>query len=152
MPDFLFVTCQIGFERAVKREVAGGWPAFRFAFSQPGFLTFKLPPDHGLADDSNPVWSSAGPAGSRWAEWAKRRRRSAWRVWELCEGPRVSGYPRVGARSEQAGRARLRAFPYDGGPQCSPMLIDACPHAKKPVAGGQRPTGPAGQASSFSIA
>jgi len=30
------------------------WPAFRFAYSRPGFLTFKLPPDHGLADDFNP--------------------------------------------------------------------------------------------------
>ena len=51
MPDFLFVTCQIGAEKAVKREVARRWPAFRFAFSQPGFLTFKLPSDHGLAED-----------------------------------------------------------------------------------------------------
>ncbi len=48
---FLFLTCQIGAERAVKGEIARRWPAFRFAFSRPGFLTFKLPPKHGLADD-----------------------------------------------------------------------------------------------------
>lgn len=51
MPDFIFVTCQIGAERVVKGEVARRWPAFRFAFSRPGFLTFKLPDAHGLADD-----------------------------------------------------------------------------------------------------
>ncbi|MEN6405193.1 MAG: SAM-dependent methyltransferase [Thermoguttaceae bacterium] len=51
MPQFLFVTCQVGAERAVKNEVAHGWPAFRFAYSQPGFLTFKLPEPHQLPDN-----------------------------------------------------------------------------------------------------
>ena len=51
MPDFLFLTCQIGAEKAVKDELARRWAGFRFAFSRPGFLTFKLPPNHGLADD-----------------------------------------------------------------------------------------------------
>jgi 23S rRNA (cytidine2498-2'-O)-methyltransferase len=51
MPDFLFVTCQIGAEPAVKGEMAKQWPKFRFAFSRPGFLTFKLPEKHGLTDD-----------------------------------------------------------------------------------------------------
>lgn len=52
-PQFLFITCQVGAERAVKGELARLWPAFRFAYSRPGFLTFKLPPDPGLADDFN---------------------------------------------------------------------------------------------------
>ena len=43
-PNFLFVTCQIGAEPAVKVELARRWPGFRFAYSRPGFLTFKLPP------------------------------------------------------------------------------------------------------------
>ena len=51
MPDFIFTTCQIGAERAVKGEIARRWPDFRFAFSRPGFLTFKLPEKHGLEDD-----------------------------------------------------------------------------------------------------
>ncbi|MEN6458479.1 MAG: SAM-dependent methyltransferase [Thermoguttaceae bacterium] len=51
MPDFLLVTCQIGAESAVKQELARRWPKFRFAFSRPGFLTFKLPSEHGLAAD-----------------------------------------------------------------------------------------------------
>jgi 23S rRNA (cytidine2498-2'-O)-methyltransferase len=51
MSDFIYITCQIGAERAVKGEIARRWPHFRFAFSQPGFLTFKLPDHHELADD-----------------------------------------------------------------------------------------------------
>ena len=51
MPNFIYVTCQIGAEPAVKTEIARRWPDFRFAFSKPGFLTFKLPENHGLAED-----------------------------------------------------------------------------------------------------
>ncbi len=50
---FLFVTCQVGAEKAVKGEVAERWPDFRFAFSRPGFLTFKLPEQQFLAPDFN---------------------------------------------------------------------------------------------------
>ncbi len=50
-PSFLFVTCQVGAEPAVKAEVARQWPDFRFAYSRPGFLTFKLPAGQLLADD-----------------------------------------------------------------------------------------------------
>jgi 23S rRNA (cytidine2498-2'-O)-methyltransferase len=42
-PQFLFVTCQVGAEAAVKQEFARDWTDFRFAYSRPGFLTFKLP-------------------------------------------------------------------------------------------------------------
>lgn len=51
MAEFLFVVCQVGAEKAVREEVTRRWKAFRFAFSRPGFLTFKLPPDHGLDGD-----------------------------------------------------------------------------------------------------
>src|SRR5262245_7444959 len=50
-PKFIFITCQVGAEAAVKAELARKWPAFRFAYSRPGFLTFKLPPGAALADD-----------------------------------------------------------------------------------------------------
>ena len=50
-PRFLFTTCQCGAERAVKQELARLWPEFRFAFSRPGFLTFRLPEEHRLPDD-----------------------------------------------------------------------------------------------------
>jgi 23S rRNA (cytidine2498-2'-O)-methyltransferase len=40
---FLFVICQHGAEAALKREVARDRPELRFAFSRPGFVTFKAP-------------------------------------------------------------------------------------------------------------
>src|SRR5690348_16808915 len=59
-PQFLFVTCQIGAEPAVKSELARNWPNFRFAYSRPGFLTFKLPQDF-VSDnfDLNSVFARA---------------------------------------------------------------------------------------------
>jgi 23S rRNA (cytidine2498-2'-O)-methyltransferase len=48
--EFLFCTCQIGAEAAVKAELARDWPGFRFAYSRPGFLTFKSAIGH-LPDD-----------------------------------------------------------------------------------------------------
>ncbi|HEV3022079.1 MAG TPA: SAM-dependent methyltransferase, partial [Pirellulales bacterium] len=48
---FLFATCQVGAEGALKAEVARQWADFHFAFSRPGFLTFKLPEAHELPDD-----------------------------------------------------------------------------------------------------
>src|SRR5262245_48924986 len=50
-PSFLFVTCQVGAEGAVKHEIARDWLALRFAYSRPGFLTFKLPAGMPFADD-----------------------------------------------------------------------------------------------------
>jgi 23S rRNA (cytidine2498-2'-O)-methyltransferase len=50
-PSFLFVVCQVGAERALKQELSGEWPDFRFAFSRPGFVTFKLPETPALPDD-----------------------------------------------------------------------------------------------------
>jgi 23S rRNA (cytidine2498-2'-O)-methyltransferase len=48
---FLMTTCQIGFEAALKAEVDKRWPALRFAFSRPGFVTFKLDPEGNYPDD-----------------------------------------------------------------------------------------------------
>ena len=52
-PRFLFLTCQIGAEKAVKGELARRWTDFHFAFSRPGFLTFRLPDDCTLEPDFN---------------------------------------------------------------------------------------------------
>jgi 23S rRNA (cytidine2498-2'-O)-methyltransferase len=51
MPDFIFATCQLGAEAALKAEVARNWPELRFAYSRPGFLTFKLSPRQRLAEE-----------------------------------------------------------------------------------------------------
>jgi 23S rRNA (cytidine2498-2'-O)-methyltransferase len=40
-PQFLFMCCQQGAEAALKAEIARMWPDLRFAFSRPGFVTFK---------------------------------------------------------------------------------------------------------------
>jgi 23S rRNA (cytidine2498-2'-O)-methyltransferase len=40
-PRFYFATCQFGAEKAVKAEVLSRHPSLRFAFSRPGFITFK---------------------------------------------------------------------------------------------------------------
>lgn len=38
---FIFASCQVGAEATLKEEVAATYPQLRFAFSRPGFLTFK---------------------------------------------------------------------------------------------------------------
>lgn len=50
-PTFLYTTCQVGAEPALKREIAERYPEFRFAYSRPGFLTFKLPAERTLKAD-----------------------------------------------------------------------------------------------------
>ncbi len=49
--NFLFVVCQHGAEAAVKAELASAWPDFRFAYSRPGFLTFKLPSENEVPEE-----------------------------------------------------------------------------------------------------
>lgn len=39
--SFLFVTCQVGAEPALKSEISREHPSLKFAYSKPGFLTFK---------------------------------------------------------------------------------------------------------------
>lgn len=43
--SFVFVICQAGAESALKSEIARRHSAFRFAYSRPGFVTFKVPDD-----------------------------------------------------------------------------------------------------------
>lgn len=40
---FIFTTCQVGAEQALKAELARLRPEWKFAYSRPGFVTFKLP-------------------------------------------------------------------------------------------------------------
>ncbi len=41
--QFICLTCQRGAEPALKKEMARRRPDFRFSYSRPGFVTFKLP-------------------------------------------------------------------------------------------------------------
>ncbi len=46
---FLFVAVQAGAERSLKNEVAREQPKLKFAFSRPGFVTFRIPDDAAAA-------------------------------------------------------------------------------------------------------
>ena len=59
--QFLFVTCQVGSEPTIKKDLAQD--GMRFSFSRPGFLTFKLPKPYTLSDPlslNNPFVRSFG--------------------------------------------------------------------------------------------
>jgi 23S rRNA (cytidine2498-2'-O)-methyltransferase len=49
-PSFVFTVCQPGSEPALKDEIARREPALRFAFSRPGFVTFRIADDAGRGD------------------------------------------------------------------------------------------------------
>ena len=40
---FIFCSCQYGAQAILKQEILSHWPEFKFAFSRPGFVTFKVP-------------------------------------------------------------------------------------------------------------
>ena len=46
--SFIYVCTQKGAENLCKAELARAWPQLRFAFSRPGFLTFKVPEELNL--------------------------------------------------------------------------------------------------------
>jgi 23S rRNA (cytidine2498-2'-O)-methyltransferase len=46
--QFIFTTCQVGAEAALKTEIKREHPLLKFAFSRPGFLTFKSEQPVGL--------------------------------------------------------------------------------------------------------
>ena len=51
MNSFVFVVCQAGAEPVLKSEVAKNHPELRFAYSRPGFVTFKWLGEHSLPPD-----------------------------------------------------------------------------------------------------
>ncbi len=131
MPDFIFITCQVGAERAVKDEMRRRWKDFRFAYSRPGFLTFKLPENHGLADDfdldsvfARSYGFSLGKVqGQEQAEMA----REAWKLFGHRRADRIHVWPRDAAEPGEHG--------YQPGitPQAVEVharLLEHCPHPK----------------------
>jgi len=49
--QFIFATCQHGAEAALKHEILRDSPQLRFAYSRPGFVTFKQADNSPFADD-----------------------------------------------------------------------------------------------------
>jgi 23S rRNA (cytidine2498-2'-O)-methyltransferase len=84
-PKFVFVTCQVGAEDALKAEIGKVWPDFRFSFSRPGFLTFKLPPEHRLVADfdlrSTFAQSHGFSLGRTQADSEGKRGSDVWEIW-----------------------------------------------------------------------
>jgi 23S rRNA (cytidine2498-2'-O)-methyltransferase len=129
MPDFLFVTCQIGAERAVKGELARRWPEFRFAFSRPGFLTFKLPESHRLKDDFDleSVFARAYgfSLGKVTGQTPEERAAAAWKI---CHGRAIQ-------RVHVWETDRAIAGEHDFEPSITPaavethrIVVEHCPH------------------------
>ncbi|MGD0382587.1 MAG: SAM-dependent methyltransferase [Thermoguttaceae bacterium] len=131
MLDFLFITCQIGAERAVKEEMVRCWKDFRFAYSRPGFLTFKLPEKHRLADDFDLhsvfarayAFSLGKVQGQDQAEMA----REAWKLFGHRKVERIHVWPRDTAEPGEHGyepRITSEAI------EVHARLLEQCPRAK----------------------
>ena len=126
-PSFLFVTCQVGAEPALKAELARGPSPLRLAFSRPGFLTFKLPPEHSFHEERGlrSVFARAyglslgrvqgeGPAAMAAAVWQQfgSHRFDRLHVWQRDTAPSGHGFhPSVTAAAREAEAALLNAAP-----------------------------------------
>lgn len=49
---FVFTVCQHGVENVLKQEIAREHEGFRFAYSRPGFVTFKVPEDEAADEEA----------------------------------------------------------------------------------------------------
>jgi 23S rRNA (cytidine2498-2'-O)-methyltransferase len=143
-PTFFFVTCQIGAEPAVKYEVHRRWPDMHAAYSRPGFLTFKVPPDHPIHDDFDleSVFARAYAISMGKAS-GETRQQMAQSVWELC-GQRPVRRLHVWERDT--------AKPGEDGfePSITPLaaevhgaIIAACPTPEQLAPGAEDPEKPA---------
>ncbi len=122
-PGFIFVTCQIGAETAVKAELARDWPALRLAFSRPGFLTFKIADEIALDErcllGSVFARAAALSLGKTSADALDERARSVWQiaaerkldrlhVWQRDlfspdhRGPKLSALPPIVSDAQKA--------------------------------------------------
>jgi len=143
-PHFLFVTCQVGAATTVKEELSRRWPEFRFAFSRPGFLTFKLPENHELpADfDLQSVFARAygfslgKVTGQDTAELAQ----SAWRLYGGRPCRRIHVWQRDTAEPGQRG---FEPSITPAAVEAHAALRQACPRPEMLAAGADDPNQPA---------
>lgn len=144
MPDFILITCQIGAERAVKEEMARLWKDFRFAYSRPGFLTFKLPENHRLADDfdlhSVFARAYAFSLGKVQGKDREDMTKEAWKIFGHRMADRFHVWPRDSAEPGEHG--------YE--PSITPealevhaKLLENCPHPKTLASKAADPLQPA---------
>lgn len=145
MPDFIFVTCQIGAEGTVKKELARRRPTFRFAYSQPGFLTFKLPPDHRLKDDFNlrAVFARAFgfSLGKVTGKTPEEMASEVWKIAESCDVQRIHVWPKD---VRTAGGGEYEPGLNDESRNVHRLLVETCPRPEKLAADAKRLDRPAG--------
>ena len=142
---FLYITCQVGAETAVKSELARGWPDFRFAYSRPGFLTFKLPEQHGLAADFDLGGVFARAYGFSLGEvkedTAQEMAEQAWRLFGDRPVRRIHVWPRdrraPGDHGYEPGLTAETLAARDLLLQCSPHPKNLARFAKTPDAPAQ---------------
>ena len=139
MSDFIFATCQIGAEGAVKKEIARRRPTFRFAYSQPGFLTFKLPPDHRLKDDFNlrSVFARAFgfSLGKATGNSPEEMASEVWKIAEGCQVQRIHVWPKdIRAAGDQEYEPGLT----DESRNVHRLLVETCPQPDELAAGAER--------------
>lgn len=130
-PSFIFATCQVGAESALKAEMSRVWPDFKFAYSRPGFLTFKVPPGATVPDslDLKSVFARTHglSLGKTAAATAEQRAQEVWdllgdlpieqlHVWPRDQNEPGSRdfEPGMNPEAEEAGRLLLSAMPARG--------------------------------------
>jgi 23S rRNA (cytidine2498-2'-O)-methyltransferase len=142
--EFLFVTCQVGAEKAVKRELARRWPAFRLAFSRPGFLTFKLPADHALADDFDLESVFARAYGFSLGEISgENREELAAAVWNLSKGRTIQRIHAWERDRSEPGDHRFEPSITLEAIETHQLLFQQCPRPQNLVRTAGDPTAPA---------
>ena len=136
MPSrFVFVTTQSGAERALKNEIAREHPDFKFAFSRPGFVTFRssedLPNDFVLRTVFARTWGFS--LGKVNGSDDSQRARDAWRLF----GEQLPDEPIRDLHVWQRDRVLSGDEGYDGAADelarsLGALLIENQPAASKP--------------------
>jgi 23S rRNA (cytidine2498-2'-O)-methyltransferase len=118
LPRFLFVVCQCGAEQALKQELIRQWPDFRFAYSRPGFVTFKMPADRHPQGDFDLRCAFARTHGITLGKVrGDNAQQMAASVWDAASGTRI-GHIHVWQRDT--------AVPGEGGfePGPTPLAVE----------------------------
>lgn len=138
---FLFATCQLGAENALKQEALSQSAAMRLAFSRPGFLTFKLPDDSGWPTEWNSVFA-------RVAGWSLGKIQSddpaviaqeAWRCYGDRPVRRIHVWARDAAPLEGADASASEPTELDS---VRRALVESCPKADALARGAAAPKTP----------
>ena len=137
---FVFATCHLGAERALKAEVARDRPDLRPAFGRPGLVTWKATAPEGVPSLLDAVFArvtgfALGPAGSTGEVIEHARALGAKPPLRLHAFPRDAKHPREGDVTDEASlaaAAELRAALLAAAPD---LLVDpeALPRQGDPV-------------------